>query len=330
MKAAATASSWARSAHPTSRWPGYTLALAAIIVTLAGTALWIVGGRLVAPNPTLVGARSAQLDTQTLRITQLDGPTLAGWFIPGTQPDGAVLLLHGLRADRRQMLGRARFLHAAGYAVLMIDLQAHGETPGTHIGFGRPESRDVRSAIVWLRKRLPDQPIGVIGVSLGGAAALLGDTPVDADALVLESVYSSIEHAVENRLALHLGAVGRHLAPLLLWQIEPRLGISSAQLQPLQAIAKLQSPLLLIAGSGDRRTVLAESLALFKRAPAPKKLWIVAGATHQDLHRHSPQRYEATVLAFLQRFLRGRNPRPNPLPATTANAQVFSQATAAS
>jgi len=305
VKATATASSNTPPVHPARHRLRYTLTAVTVIIALLSAALWIAGGRLVAPNPAIVGTRSAQLDTQMLRITQPDGPTVAGWFVPGTQANGAVLLLHGNHADRRQMLGRARFLHAAGYSVLLIDLQAHGETPGKHIGFGLPESRDVRTAIAWLREHLPDQPIGVIGVSLGGAAAILGEPAAHADALVLESVYSSIERAVENRLAIRLGPAGRQLAPLLLWQIEPRLGIPTARLQPLQAITRLQSPLLLIAGSDDQHTVLAESQALFARAPSPKSLWIVDGAGHQDLQQFSPQCYQTTVLAFLQRYLRG-------------------------
>jgi len=295
------------------------LTILALIIALLSAALWMIGSRLAGPNPAIVGTRPAltgtqQLDTQMLRIARPDGPTVAGWFVPGTLADGAVLLLHGIRADRRQMLGRAHFLHAAGYSVLLIDLQAHGETPGEHIGFGLPESGDVRTALAWLRKQLPGQPIGIIGVSLGGAAAILGEPAADADALVLESVYSSIEHAVENRLAIRLGPAGRYLAPLLLWQIEARLGISPAQLQPLQAITRLHSPLLLIAGSEDRHTVAAESRALFAQAPSPKALWMVDGAAHQDLHRYAPQRYQTTVLAFLQRYLREPSEMPDQPP----------------
>jgi len=52
-----------------------------------------------------------------------------------------VLLLHGVRADRREMLGRARFLNRLGYGILLIDLPAHGESPDDHITFGAREAR---------------------------------------------------------------------------------------------------------------------------------------------------------------------------------------------
>jgi uncharacterized protein len=39
------------------------------------------------------------------------GQAVAGWLATGRPGKGAVLLLHGVRADRTQMLARARFLN---------------------------------------------------------------------------------------------------------------------------------------------------------------------------------------------------------------------------
>ena len=52
---------------------------------------------------------------------------VAGWVARGAG-SGAVLLLHGVRADRRAMLSRALFLNRLGYTVLLVDLPAHGVT----------------------------------------------------------------------------------------------------------------------------------------------------------------------------------------------------------
>jgi fermentation-respiration switch protein FrsA (DUF1100 family) len=43
-----------------------------------------------------------------------------------------------------------------------------------------------------------------------------------------------------------------------------------------------------VAGELDRHTTLAESNALFAAAAAPKELWIVAGAHHQDFLTRIP------------------------------------------
>jgi uncharacterized protein len=54
-----------------------------------------------------------------------------------------VLLLHGVRADRLAMVSRAQLLTRQGFSVLLIDLQAHGATPGEAITLGYRESTDV-------------------------------------------------------------------------------------------------------------------------------------------------------------------------------------------
>ena len=97
------------------------------------------------------------------------------------------------------MLGRAKLFHDRGYSTLLIDLQAHGESPGEAITAGYRERLNVIAAIEWIKKRNPKHKIGVVGWSLGGAAALLADSQ-DIDALVLELVYPTISEAVDNRI----------------------------------------------------------------------------------------------------------------------------------
>ena len=281
-------------------------ALLFLMITLAvggSAALFAIGGILVEPRLQIVQGPPKDLPLIALRIPRPDGGSIAAWFASGDARRGGVLLLHGIRTDRRQMLDRARFLFAAGYSVLLIDLQAHGETPGQQITFGYRESFDVDAAVNYFNDRLGGRPIGVIGASLGGAAALLGESPVDADAVVLEGVYSSIEQAVGNRIGIWLGELGHWLAPLLVWQIEPRLSVRPEELEPISAIRQLDAPVMIIAGTEDKRTRLNESKALYLRAKSPKRLWLINGARHEDFYRHSPTDYERQVLDFFGRHL---------------------------
>jgi uncharacterized protein len=200
--------------------------------------------------------------------------------------------------------GRARFLRNAGYAVLLFDFQAHGESVGQHITFGYLESRDAQAAVDFLRATVPGEKIGVIGVSLGGAAATLATPPLKVDAIILEMVYPTIEEAIGDRLAIRLGGWSRALVPLLSWQLKPRLGISPGALHPIDRVGSITASKLFIAGAEDRHTTIAESRAPFAAAAAPKELWVIDHAGHEDLHAFARAAYEERVLAFFDRTLR--------------------------
>lgn len=216
-----------------------------------------------------------------------------------------VLLLHGLRGDRASMVPRARVLLDAGFSVLLIDQQAHGETPGELITLGWRESKDVRATRDWIRAQAPGRRVGVIGVSLGGAAVLLGDQPAGFDAVVLEAVYPRLRRALDNRIGIRLGWARKMLAPLLLVQIQPRLGVAPEQLEPIRNIATLGAPIMIVGGSRDAHTTEEETRELFAAAAQPKLLWIVGGAAHQDFARFDRAGYERNVIGFLRRNLGG-------------------------
>jgi fermentation-respiration switch protein FrsA (DUF1100 family) len=213
------------------------------------------------------------------------------------------VLAHSVRSDRREMLGRARFLRSAGHALLLFDQQAHGESPGQQITFGLLESHDARAAVAEARARWPHERIGYLGVSQGGAAALLGSEPLAVDALVIEAVYPTLRDAVTDRIAIRLGPLAPLLAPLLLVQTKLRVGVEADVIAPIRGIPAIRAPLLLLAGARDQHTTLEESKRLFAAAPEPKEIWILPEARHQDFHRLEPVEYEQRVGAFFARTL---------------------------
>ncbi len=212
--------------------------------------------------------------------------------------------MHGVRANRLSMLDRARFLAQADYAVLLFDFQAHGESAGDHITFGYLESMDAQAAVGFLHSIAPDEKIGVVGVSLGGAAALLASPPLEVNAMVLEMVYPTINQAISNRLTMRLGGWAGYLTPLLSWQFKPRLGVDAESLRPIDHLGKIGSPMLFIAGAEDQHTTLEESRQMFDVASNPKELWVVNAAKHVDLYSVATKEYEQRVLGFFGNYLR--------------------------
>ena len=265
-----------------------------MVVPLLIAAALLMGSVLSAPALRLVGNAPPDLHAIDVRF---DG--IKGWFVSAGNEAPCVLLLHGVRADRRSMIERARLLRGAGYSSLLLDFQAHGESPGRYITFGHLESANARAAVHMLRRRFSCSQVAAIGQSLGGAAALLGEEPLDVDALVLESVYPTIKEAVADRLRIRFGKPGELLAPILLLQLRPRLGVGAEELQPIRRIGNYRRPLLIMSGTEDQHTPVEETLRLYSAANEPKELWLVSGAAHVDLQRFAPVLYAEKVLGFL-------------------------------
>ena len=238
-----------------------------------------------------------------MRIANGPDAAVSGWFIQGKAGQGAVLLLHGIRSDRRQMLGRARFLAAAGYSVLAIDLPAHGESTGARITFGASEAHGVVAALQFLRTQCPGERLGVIGASLGAASLVLARPQPAVDAGVLEAMFPTIEEAAANRLRMRLGAAGELAVPALLAQLHMRLGVPAIELRPIDHMAAFKAPVFVLSGAQDQHTTQTQTRRLFEAALHPKELWLVHGAAHVDLHAHDPVSYENRVGAFLRKHL---------------------------
>ncbi len=287
------------------------LTLGAAGTLLASLAFLIyMGGALSAPQRVRIGPPPPDLGAEAVVIPSASGSLLRGWLCPVDPSQGVVVLMHGVRANRLSLVDRARLLRGAGYSVLLFDFQAHGESPGEAITFGYLESRDARAAVDFVRRRIADQPVAAIGSSLGGAAALLANPPLPIDGLVLESVYTTVEEATENRLRIRFGALGPPLAPLLTAQLRPRLGIPASSLRPIDHIGRVRCPVLILSGLRDEHATPEQTRALFAAAREPKQLWMVPEARHVDLYRFAPEEYRERVLRFLS--LEQRQPLARP------------------
>jgi len=230
------------------------LAILLIIVLVP----WFAGTLLTSPVRREVGNFPADLVGRSVDFPSESGSIIRGWFLPGRAGVGTIIVMHGVRASRLDMISRARFLSRAGYSVLLFDFQAHGESAGKQITFGFLESKDAQAAVRFARAVAPQERVGVIGMSMGGAAALLASPPLSVDAIVLEQVYPSLNQAISDRISMRLGPWSTILTPLLSWQLVPRLGVSGEALRPLDHAGAVSAPKLFIGGSEDQHTTPQE------------------------------------------------------------------------
>lgn len=285
-------------------WLKFAGGLLTLMVVIGGVVCHLTALSLVAPAPSVVGPPPADLPISEVSFDSKSGETIKGWLLRQPAARGSLLLLHGIRSDRRGMLDRARFLATNGYNSLLIDLQAHGASGGSRITMGLKEGLDVRSAVRYLKEQFPELPVALMGVSLGGAAALVGDEPANVQAMILESVFSDLSTAIRNRMRNRFGKLGDWLTPLLTIQIKPILGVPKEAISPAEAIKRVTAPMLLIYGADDPLATLAEGELLARNGKGFTELWVVEGAKHEDFHRKLGLVFERRVLEFLSKNMR--------------------------
>lgn len=115
------------------------------------------------------------LKYEDVSFTTRDGLTLRGWYLP-SQNKAAVILTHGIAANRVAVLDPALMLARNGFGVLLFDLRAHGESDSDLLPYGGNEAEDVRGAAAYLQTRADVDPgrIGAMGLSLGAQVSILG------------------------------------------------------------------------------------------------------------------------------------------------------------
>jgi uncharacterized protein len=262
-------------------------------------ASWKVGNEMVwrRTHPAIAAAPAP---AEEFFLTTPDGMKIMATYRPGKKPHSpGILILHGIYNSRQQVSENAAWLAARGFAVLTIDFRGHGQSSDAMHTYGLDESIDAQTAFDWLKQRQSGAPVGIIGISLGGAASLLGAKgPVDADALVLQAVFPDIRRAIYNRIQAHLPGTAFGLEPLLSYQALPRFGVWPDRLSPIKALALFKHPVLIIGGEDDRYTPPEETREMFDAAAGPKKILFMAGMNHPQVAAAKSEDYRQTILAF--------------------------------
>jgi uncharacterized protein len=232
----------------------------------------------------------------------LDGVRLHGWYVPAPEARAVVLLCHGYLGNREGMVPHARFLHAAGYSILLFDFRAQGESRGNLCTFGYREALDVRGAVRYVRDRedTHDLPIAGLGLSMGAVALVMAapDTP-ELKAIVADGMYPNLAQAISRRCDRLFGPVSRLAQPIVTYFVTRELGARPEDVSPLVTAAQLEDhPVLFIHADEDIYLTPEHAAALHDGHAGPKALWRAATAPHIRGLRVEPEAYARQVLDF--------------------------------
>lgn len=265
------------------------------------------------------------LTAERVDLTTQDGLRLVAYEVRRPNPKAVIIFLSGIQNPSvTAFFGHARWLAGHGYASLLLEMRAHGESEGDLICLGYREHLDVRAAVDYLRasSAYDGVPIVVYGLSMGGATAInaAGQIPEIAGVISL-SAFSSWPDVFADNMALQGAPAWLAAAekPFVAAYTALRFGPTNAGITPARQIARLgDRPALLIHSRGDSQVPFASFERLVARAPGHVETWVVEGDRHLiidiDDYEH-PERahdYAATILGFLERHWGGESRRRRP------------------
>ena len=249
------------------------------------------------------------LASERLVLTTQDGLDIVAYEVYAENPKAVVIFLSGIHNPSvTAFFGHARMLLDEGYASILLEMRAHGESDGDVIALGFKEHRDTRAVVDYIRAnpRYAETPIVVYGLSMGGAVAINSIGQIsDIDALISLSAYSAWDDLFLDNMGAS-GLVAAVQRPFVRLYTGIKYGWANRGINPKDEIQKLgDRPALLIHSRGDTQVPYANFERLMAVAPAHVESWTREGDLHfivQEglfLTPHEDAEYAARILRFL-------------------------------
>ena len=242
-------------------------ALATVAYGSALAYLYASQERLIFPATTLPSDYAFRFDQRFEEVKiPVPGGVLDALLFRQVNPRGLVFYLHGNAGNLATWTTGLDFYRKINYDLFIVDYRGYGRSTG------RVESEaqlhaDVRAAWDAVAPRYRDVPIVLFGRSLGTALATQLATQVEPALLVLVTPFTSMADAAARRYPF---------APEFLLKYPLRTDA---------VIGTVKSPVLLVAGTQDMLTPLADSVALKALVRTPVDLLVVDGAGHNNIHQ---------------------------------------------
>ncbi|MCC7246659.1 MAG: alpha/beta fold hydrolase [Saprospiraceae bacterium] len=243
------------------------------------------------------------LKAQKISIKTPDGIQLSAWLCESNLDStrGAVIVLHGISSCKETQFSRAALLANQGFAVLIPDLRAHGESGGDFCTFGFYEKYDMKAALDTLTALFPNKKMGIWGASLGGAITIQS-VALDSrfDFGIVESTFDDFRLVANEYSASYVGFKNQDFTDYILSKSEEIAHFEADSVKPYLAAATIHQPMLFMHGSKDERIPIEMGRHNFEACASPNKQWItVENGFHTNLWTIQYDSLSSAVTHFL-------------------------------
>ena len=249
------------------------------------------------------------MEYEDVTVTNPDGMTLAGWFIP-SQNGAVIIMQHGYKSTRDELLNEAQMMQAHGYGVLVTSVRAHDQSEGELITLGYYEMQDMEAWYQYLISRddIDPEKIGIIGNSYGGMLSIqYAAQNENIKAVVANCAFSSMSDTVSTSVRHFTGLPDFPFVPLIVFWAENMTGIQMEEIDTTQWISNISPrPVFLMQGGKDTVISPESGQILYDAANEPKELWFDPELGHVGFDKERAEEYETRVSAFFDQYLLGQ------------------------
>lgn len=294
-----------------NRWVKYMGIAVGVLVLVAFLAVVgisaHIGDQLTSPERETLTFTPKTLGVkyENITIESEDQQDLYGWWIPHPTPRATIVFAHGYGKNREQSDLPLKELipefHEQGYQFLTFDFRGSGISEGDRVTVGAKEQSDLAAAIAYAKER-SDRPIVLYGVSMGAATALATADETDVAAVIADSPFSDLRGYLETNLPVWSDLPNFPFTPVIMTVTPWFTGLDADVVKPIDDMAQIEAPVLLIHSQGDDAIPVSESEQLAK-AGEDVELWVTENDGHVQSHRSFQTEYRRTVFEFLERVL---------------------------
>lgn len=220
----------------------------------------------------------------------------------------AVICFHGYTGEGlSNHIAIADYFLKHGYAMLLPDARAHGESEGEYIGFGCLDRKDAFGWIHWLIGECGDDvKILLHGTSMGGATVLMTSglkLPENVKGIVSDCGFTSPKEVFTHVLnhMYHLPAFPAIQGADLLNKRFAGYGMDECNAK--YEVRKAEVPILFIHGSADTFVPCSMCDEIYDNCASPKRKLIVEGASHAESYYKDMASYEKALDEFADEFM---------------------------
>lgn len=239
--------------------------------------------------------------------TSFDGLRLHATYFPALEEYAnkrkVAICFHGYTSQgMSDYIGLSDYYLKRGYAMLLPDARAHGESEGEYIGFGCLDRKDALVWINWVIQELGED-VGIVlhGTSMGGATVLMAsglELPGQVKGIVSDCAFTSPKEVFTHVLhsMYHLPAFPAISGADILNRRLAGYGMDECNAK--REVAKAKVPILFIHGTKDTFVPYHMCREIYDCCASPKKILEVEGAAHAESYYKDTESYERALDEF--------------------------------